>query len=147
MDEFLFKYRFIIGGVLIAVVIVGVGIVWWDKASRAKANNENREVAELKQQNELLRQQLSEQAVKNVAGTSVPDVSDESDKVNINTASAEELDTLPNIGPARAADIIDYREENGGFKNIEEIKNIKGIGDKSFEDLKDLITVGDASEE
>lgn len=55
----------------------------------------------------------------------------------------EILDKLPGIGPARAKDIITYREQKGGFKTIEEIKNIKGIGDKSFESLKDLITVGE----
>lgn len=62
-------------------------------------------------------------------------------KININTATVGELDTLPGIGPARAADIISYREQNGGFKSIEDIKNIKGIGDASFEKLKDKITI------
>jgi competence protein ComEA len=62
-------------------------------------------------------------------------------KININTATVGELDTLPGIGPARAADIISYREENGGFKSIEDIKNIKGIGESSFEKLKDKITI------
>lgn len=61
--------------------------------------------------------------------------------VNINTATIEELDTLPGVGEATANKIINYREENGGFKNIEDIKNVKGIGDKKFEDLKDNICV------
>lgn len=61
--------------------------------------------------------------------------------ININTAAESELDSLPGIGPARAKDIIKYRETNGGFKSIEEIKNIKGIGTSSFEKLKDLITI------
>ena len=61
--------------------------------------------------------------------------------VNINTATESELDTLPGIGPARARDIIKYREEKGGFNTVEDLKNIKGIGDKSFEDLKDKVTV------
>jgi len=62
-------------------------------------------------------------------------------KVNINTATAEELDTLPGIGPAIAQRIIEYRQANGTFQSIEEIKNVSGIGDKLFERLKDLITV------
>ncbi|PRR82388.1 helix-hairpin-helix domain-containing protein [Clostridium vincentii] len=61
--------------------------------------------------------------------------------IDINTASEAELDTLPGIGPARAKDIISYREEKGGFESIEDIKNIKGIGEASFEKLKDKITI------
>lgn len=61
--------------------------------------------------------------------------------ININTATESELDSLPGIGPSRAKDIIKYRETNGGFKSIEELKNIKGIGASSFEKLKDLITI------
>lgn len=61
--------------------------------------------------------------------------------VNINTASASQLDTLPGIGSTYAKRIIDYREANGGFKSIEEIQNVKGIGPKTFEKLKDLITI------
>ena len=62
-------------------------------------------------------------------------------KVNINTANASELDSLPGIGPSKASDIIKYREKNGRFKSIDDIKNIKGIGESSFEKLKDSIKV------
>lgn len=61
--------------------------------------------------------------------------------VNINTAGAEELDTLPGIGPAMAQRIIDYRQLNGAFKSIEEIQNVRGIGAKKFENLKNKITI------
>lgn len=64
-----------------------------------------------------------------------------SGKVNINTATTAELDTLPGIGPSYAQRIIDYRNKNGGFKDIEEVKNVSGIGDKRFENIKDMITV------
>ena len=65
--------------------------------------------------------------------------------VNINTASLEELDTLPGIGPTTAQKIIDYREANGAFARIEDIVNVSGIGSATFEDIKDLITVGDGA--
>lgn len=64
-----------------------------------------------------------------------------SDKVNINTANEAELQTLTGIGESRAQAIIDYREENGRFKSIEDIKNISGIGDKMFEKIKEHITI------
>lgn len=61
--------------------------------------------------------------------------------VNINTASLDELDTLPGIGPAYAQRIIDYRTQNNGFKSINTIQDVKGIGPITFEKLKDLITI------
>lgn len=61
--------------------------------------------------------------------------------VNINTADQSQLDTLPGIGPALAQRIIQYREVNGPFNTIEDLKNVSGIGDKSFEKLRDRITV------
>jgi competence protein ComEA len=63
-------------------------------------------------------------------------------KVNINTASAAELETLPRIGPAIAQRIIDFRTKNGAFKRIEEIMKVQGVGEKVYENIKDLITVG-----
>lgn len=63
------------------------------------------------------------------------------EKVNINTASQTELETLNGIGPSTALKVINYREENGKFEKIEDIKNVPGIGDAKFESLKDSICV------
>lgn len=62
-------------------------------------------------------------------------------KVNINTATQSELDTLPGIGETLAKRILDYRSTNGPFKSIEDIRNVNGIGQKKYDDMKDLITV------
>lgn len=68
-------------------------------------------------------------------------VSGDSKVVRINTATIEQLDTLSGIGPAIAQRIIDYRSKNGGFKNVEELKLVSGIGDKLFEKIKDDIAL------
>jgi competence protein ComEA len=61
--------------------------------------------------------------------------------INLNTATLEQLDQLPGIGPAIAQRIIDYREQSGSFKTIEEITEVSGIGEATFNKIKDLITV------
>ncbi|SMC26417.1 comEA protein [Desulfacinum hydrothermale DSM 13146] len=61
--------------------------------------------------------------------------------VNINTAHAEQLQSLPGIGPAIAQRIVQYRQQNGLFKQKEDIQNVRGIGPKKYEAIKDLITV------
>lgn len=66
----------------------------------------------------------------------------DADRVNINTASAEQLESLPRIGPAIAKRIVAYREENGPFKRPAELMNVKGIGESTFMQLKDRITTG-----
>ncbi len=63
-------------------------------------------------------------------------------KININTATQAELETLPRIGPKVAQRVIDYRNQNGSFKKVEDIMKVKGIGEKIFAEIKDLITVG-----
>lgn len=65
----------------------------------------------------------------------------ESGRINLNTATLEELDALPGVGPSTAQNIITYRETYGGFAAPEEIMNVKRIGEKTYEKLKDYISV------
>jgi len=63
-------------------------------------------------------------------------------KININTASVEQLAELPGVGESTAIKIVDYREQNGGFKTIDDLLNVKGVGERKYEKMKNLITVG-----
>jgi comEA protein len=70
------------------------------------------------------------------------DATTSGNKININTASAVELQKLPRVGLKIAQRIIEFREKQGKFKRIEELMKVKGIGEKTFKNLKDRITVG-----
>ena len=63
--------------------------------------------------------------------------------VNLNTATQAELETLKGVGPTKAKSIIEYREQNGAFQSIEDLKKVKGFGDKSVESLKNDLHVGE----
>lgn len=78
----------------------------------------------------------------------VPEIGEESadaavtdSRVNLNTADASDLDTLPRIGPAMAERILTWRETNGPFVTIDDLRNVAGIGDATFDGLRDLVTV------
>jgi len=64
-----------------------------------------------------------------------------SEKINLNSATAEQLQSVPGIGPSTAKSILDYRAKVGKFNKIEEIINVKGIGEKKFQKIKDRLTV------
>ena len=62
-------------------------------------------------------------------------------QINLNNATETDLKSIPGVGPSKAREIINYREQNGGFKNIEDLKKIKGFGEKTFEKLKEHLVV------
>jgi len=64
-------------------------------------------------------------------------------RININTATSAELQKLPRVGPKIAQRIIDFRNQNGNFKTIEDIMKVRGIGEKVFKQIRDMITVGE----
>ena len=84
---------------------------------------------------------INDACIENDASTNLETNKNNTSKISINSATKEELDILPGIGLSKAEDIINYRETNGLFKSIEEIKNVSGIGDSLFEKIKDSITI------
>ena len=73
----------------------------------------------------------------------LPSFLDAEEKVNLNTASAEELASLPGIGSVLAARIVAYREEHGPFQSLDALKQVSGIGDKLVEKIRDLVELED----
>jgi len=65
----------------------------------------------------------------------------ENTRININQAGMKELEELPGIGPTLAGRIVSYREKNGGFRSVEELKEVAGIGEKKFAELRDLVEI------
>jgi len=107
---------------LIAVIVIG-GIIVWQKYSPS----------------DPIEITLSEEtdATDGVSPETQPQ------KIDINRAEAWLLEALPGIGPSKAQAIIDYREQNGGFSDVVEITEVPGIGMSMYEDIQNMITVGD----
>jgi len=67
-----------------------------------------------------------------------------SGKVNLNSASAEQLTALPGVGPALAARIVEHRQKQGSFRSVQELMNVRGIGEKNLAKIQGYLSVGDA---
>lgn len=127
LENLLDKHRYTLMALLSGVILVGSGIslgigLFSNQATEVTEVTNTPRVSGVQVENDL-----SERVI--------------SGKININTAPADELDLLPGIGPSKAQAIIDYRKKNGPFNSIAEIQNVSGIGPKTFEKLRDLITV------
>lgn len=107
------------------------------------SNEEVADFAKTKEQEAIIQekcQQKDENALKNDACI-CEETPNDTKLLSINKATLEEFTKLPGIGEAKAQDIINYREANGEFKSIEDLKNISGIGESIFAKIKDLITL------
>ncbi len=94
-------------------------------------------VEKMKQLEEVKEQVKPVEKMKQQAGEAIAE-----QKININTATVEELQNLPGLGSTVAEQIVDYRNEHGSFQKIEDIMQVKGLGEEAFDKIKHLITVG-----
>jgi len=148
------KYRFSIIIILSIVIFAGLIYLYLDN-KKSKEINYEKEITALNAKITDLENNLNNNKKEpQVAGETTEttdkteediqttnEETDEQNKININDATQEELETLSGIGATKAADIIKYREENNGFKSIDEITNVKGIGEATFAKIKNQITV------
>lgn len=149
MDKFLDRYKVPIGITLVIIILVGGIIILLAKNNLTKlkisepTSNEEltNKINELESKIKALEENQQKIAGVNTADNGNSENTEKGDKININVADQKTLESLPGIGEKRAADIISYRESNGGFKDISEIKNIKGIGDSIFNQIKDQISI------
>lgn len=164
--ELVEKYRFFIGGGLLILILIGAGILLYrenyQKPSlesrimnlESRINQLENKLAKIQEtsnnnQTNSNNQNSNNQSQDTAASSSAKATDDKqttasqpvSGTININTANLAQLDSLPGIGPVYAQRIIDYRNSHGGFKSIDEIKNIKGIGDVTFGKFKDKTTI------
>lgn len=105
------------------------------------SNDQVKDFAKTKEEEQKIQNsciQVDENSLKNDA--CITENTNISTKVSINNASIEELQSLPGVGESKANDIIAYREQNGPFTTIEDIKNVSGIGESLFAKIKDHIT-------
>lgn len=153
--ELIEKYRWLIGGFLVLILAASIGILVYKENFQKQDNSEKiaaleNRISDLENRIDQLSKTKPTAVVAEsqnqasppaVAGASTESSVKITGKININTATAAELDTLPGIGTAYANRIIEYRNANGGFKKIDDIMKVKGIGEKTFEKLRDKITV------
>jgi competence protein ComEA len=126
----------------LVVAPFGSGAVWADqheKKGPSEASDSKEATSETPSEASTSKSATSSMASPAPAATKEAMQAVPTGPVNINTANAEELQTLPNIGPKKAQAIIDYRKENGEFKSIGDLKNVSGIGDKTFSGLEQFL--------
>jgi len=129
------KIREQIGVLLICLVLVLSGFLLLNQ------NKDQGEISFVAGDNTVVANKSTDSAVSTPQVAEKTTTASISEKININTASLEDLDKLSGVGPATAQKIIDYRSQNGGFKSIEEVKEVSGIGDVKYSQMKDDISI------
>jgi len=122
--------------ILLATFIIGLGIKYWRDSQplpEVDPKLEERFIAIAESLNTL---ELSQEKLLPAAVTA-----DQNGKLNINTATMEQLQRLPGIGPVLAERIIKFRDKNGNFPNVNDLRKVQGIGKKTLENLSDLIII------
>jgi len=158
-DLYIEEHKFVIAGILLCLIVVSSIILFWKmnlekpgleariaglekkvfEIEKGKTDRKEIPVAKVdvpvEKSEPVIDEMPREKEVKEIAKTTI------SSFININTASQTELETLSGIGPVRAKAIMDYRQNKGSFRSIEEIKNITGIGEAIFLKIKDRISI------
>lgn len=170
LADFLQEHKALVGSGLIVSLVVVAGLVTGQALIQRQNSPDNTQLTKLGDDNQSLRNRLqadektiadlttrvnqlvdlhshpevtTETTVTNVTGTAAAagNAQTANSIVHLNSASDQELETLPGIGPVYASRIIDYRNQNGGFKSVDELKNIKGIGGATFNKIKDYVII------
>jgi len=148
MKQLIEKYSVYIGIGLVVIALIGGVLLMIKKGAGASSSDQtkiieenNKKISEL--ETKVAGLQKENEALKAGSQTEAKNESSnqQSGKININTATAAQLDSLPGIGPVYAGRIVEYRDSHGGFKSINEIENVKGIGPETFEKFRDKITI------
>ncbi|HHY19119.1 MAG TPA: helix-hairpin-helix domain-containing protein [Firmicutes bacterium] len=127
MEQFFQNYRIGLAAELENDLAFDLEILSEDKKANVTVNEKEEKNANLEQEQTNKKSQTEEEKKES--------------KININTASLEELQKVPGIGPVIAQRILDYRKEVGRFLSLDELREVKGIGEKTFEKLKPYLTI------
>jgi len=145
MKNFFDRYGELIGLILVVIIFVSGILLIFEKQKLSKllpsnsSDSSNDEV--INKLNDLEKRIKNLEEKNTVVPASISQNEQTKNMININTANLDGLDSLSGIGPAKAQAIIDYRNSHGGFKSIQQIQNVKGIGASIYEQIKNSISI------